>query len=79
MSPFIHTVPLQAMLDEARREVSMRERVYWGLVRNGKLSRAHADKQMATMRGICDLIEHVMRDHGETPLPEPRDRQRTML
>jgi hypothetical protein len=77
--PFRHTVPLQVMLDEARREVRMRQRVYWGLVRNRKLTQEQADKQMRAMQGICDLIEHVMRGQGEFPAPEPRDRQRPLL
>lgn len=79
MEQFVHTVPLQDMLDEARTEVLMRKQVYWRRVHNGQLTPETANRKIAAMQAICDALEFLMRQHGIEPLPEPRDRQQRMF
>ena len=45
-------VSLDDMIDEVNREVSMRERVYMGLIARGKMTPDVANRRIAVMRAI---------------------------
>lgn len=50
-------IPLAEQAAEAQREIAFRHRVYPGSVRNGKLTQAAADQQIAVMRAIRDTLQ----------------------
>jgi hypothetical protein len=50
---------LTEMIDECRREVGMREHVYPARVAAGKMTQAAADKQVAIMIEIADVLERL--------------------
>lgn len=57
---FPDTVPsLDEQIREVRRELQQRDRVYPRFVRNGVVTQARADHQMAAMRAALDTLERL--------------------
>ncbi len=49
--------PLSVQIAEVEREITMRERVYAGLISRGKMKRADADHQIAIMREVLVSLQ----------------------
>jgi len=58
-------VSLLDMLDEAKRELAMRERVYPHMVKTGKVKRDVAQEQKIRMLAIVRHLEKVWHAEGE--------------
>lgn len=54
-------IDLEAMLAEVRRELTMRARVYPGLVSRGKMTQAEADQRVAVMEAVARHLEDQLR------------------
>ena len=50
-------VTLQDAIKEVRREVKLRERLYPQWVASGKLNKAAAERQLARMKYVLELLE----------------------
>jgi hypothetical protein len=50
-------IPLAEQIACVRREVALRERIYPRLVRDGKLRRDEADRELARMRAVLETLE----------------------
>jgi hypothetical protein len=64
-SSFGQKIGIEAQITEARRELRMREKVYPGWVRQGKISEDDALLRMAVMEEIIRTLERV-----RGPLPQ---------
>jgi hypothetical protein len=49
-------ITLNMMIDEVSREIQMRESVYGRQVSSGKLKKELADRRMATMQAVLDML-----------------------
>ncbi|HEV8503679.1 MAG TPA: hypothetical protein VGR63_19060 [Casimicrobiaceae bacterium] len=66
-------VTLNEQIDELKRELKQRERVYPRLVAQGKLRQAIADYQVARMQAALATVERVKRlDDALVGMAEPR-------
>ena len=66
-------VTLNEQIDEIRRELKQRERVYPRMIAQGKLRQAIAEYQMARMQAALATVERVKRlDDGLKGMAEPR-------
>ena len=63
MSDLFPYLPIHVSLDEqlacVEREIKMRERVYPGLVENGKMSRPQADLEITKMRAVLTTLRSL--------------------
>lgn len=50
-------VPIEAQIKEVEREIAQRERVYPRWVEAGKMPKATADRQIATMRAVLATLK----------------------
>ena len=66
-------ITLNEQIDEIKRELKQRERVYPRMIAQGKLREAIAEYQMARMRAALQTVERVKRlDNALTTMVEPR-------
>ena len=66
-------VSLNEQIDEIKRELKQRERVYPRMIAQGKLRQAIAEYQMARMQAALATVERVKRlDDGLKGMAEPR-------
>lgn len=57
---FPETLPtLAEQIREVRREIEQRETHYPRFVRNGIVTQARADRQLASMRAVLDTLERM--------------------
>jgi hypothetical protein len=52
-------ISIREQIDEVKRELAQRERVYARLVANGKLRQSLADYQMQRMQAVLGTLERV--------------------
>ncbi len=57
MSAELFPIPLSDQIAEIRRELSIRDRVYKGLVGRGTMSQKQADRQINTMKAVLETLE----------------------
>ena len=66
-------ITLNEQIDEIKRELKQRERVYPRMIAQGKLRQAIAEYQMARMQAALATVERVKRlDVALTEMVEPR-------
>ena len=66
-------ITLNEQIDEIKRELKQRERVYPRLVAQGKLRQSIAEYQVARMQAALQTVERVKRlDDGLKGMAEPR-------
>ena len=66
-------ITLNEQIDEIKRELKQRERVYPRMIAQGKLRQAIAEYQMARMQAALATVERVKRlDNALTGMAEPR-------
>lgn len=61
--------PLRHQIDEVRRELAMRQRVFPGLIAKGKMRQGEADLHMQRMQAVLETLERLAAegagaDHG---------------
>lgn len=56
------SIPLQEQLAEVGREIAMRHSVYPRRVRDGKMTQAQADRQIAIMKSVYATIEELAKN-----------------
>lgn len=67
------TITLNEQIDELKRELKQRERVYPRMIAQGKLRQAIAEYQMARMQAALATVERVKRlDDGLKGMVEAR-------
>lgn len=59
---------LAAQIDEARRELALRERVYPRYVRDGRMTEAQRIRRIETMRDILATLERLYATENPTLL-----------
>lgn len=69
-------VTLQNQIDELKRELAMRERLYPQWIDKGTLTQDKADKQVAALRASLELIEELQAN--STSYPATITRMRTV-
>lgn len=62
------SVSIEAQIECAQRELSMRAGVYPRLVQNGKISQRQADKELQAMEAIVETLRQVKQQRIK---PEP--------
>jgi hypothetical protein len=65
-------VSIEIQIDEAEREIGMREQVYLRRVEAGAMSREDADRKIERMKAIRDTLIKV-RDRGLGPVSPPTE------
>jgi hypothetical protein len=50
-------ISLNQQIEEVKREIDMRKRVYPNLVRNGKMRQAEADYHAQRMEAVLDTLQ----------------------
>lgn len=69
MKQFIQQITLEEMMDEIKREIKMRERVYPRWIENGRMPKQDADLQMLKMRAFRALLEtELKKNHAQGDL-----------
>lgn len=63
-------ITLDQQLAEARREISMRKRVYPRRVESGRMTQADADSRISTMAAIRDTLAGLVEDENERREPK---------
>jgi hypothetical protein len=54
------SVPIDAQLACAKRELALRERVYPRWTEAGKMPREQAAREIAAMRAICETLQELV-------------------
>lgn len=62
------TFTIAEQIDCIEREIRFREFVYPRRVRDGKMSQAEADRQIALMRAVAATLATIGREQQELPL-----------
>lgn len=62
------TFTIAEQLDAIEREIRFREFVYPRRVRDGKMTQAEADRQIALMRAVSVTVATIGREQQELPL-----------
>lgn len=62
-------IPLWSLVQCARREIAMRTRVYPRRVEDGRMKQADADRELAAMTAIYELLQRLEREESETRAP----------
>lgn len=60
--PALRPANIYDMREECRKEVDMRYRVYGDRVRHGDMNRLTADRRIATMEAVVDLLDTLIAD-----------------
>ena len=60
--------PLRKQFQSVNREIALRERVYPGLVKQGRLKQADATREIETMKAVKETLGHLYEMIHETPL-----------
>jgi hypothetical protein len=53
---------IEALVECARRELTLRRKVYLGLVRRGKMTQEQADREIELMKAILSNLEKQVSD-----------------
>jgi hypothetical protein len=62
-------ITLWTLVQCARREIAMRNRVYPRRVNEGKMTQVTADRELAEMTAIYELLQRLERDESESRAP----------
>jgi hypothetical protein len=62
-SDFNRRFSLSQQIEEVEREITLRKRVYPGLVRRGKMSQDKADFHIDRMEQVLATLEHLAGNH----------------
>ena len=52
-------ISLRSQIQEVRREIAMREHVYPGQIRAGKMRRGEAEEHLERMRAVLETLERL--------------------